>query len=320
LQYQGRFGAIRFLAPIGWLCLIWASLPVTAHASDSTHVTLADRTDALISKLDIGAMVDRATSSTLPAIQLTIEQCGGYPYEEPRETAMAHADLLGDLRQGLATGLSCLAGSGPAGKLHPHHEHQARRLLGLLESQQPKTIRCVADQMFATAVATAPIPLEPGYPLADQLKLVSYPGIVLDTYRLGGLLSRAYDDDTFRSFFHLNDEQIFEHRNGQPIRPPSLHRFKDRPALLFHEMVHWLGHEHSAIHPDLAHLYETCCFGGSDYIDSDALNRGHQQTACNILRDEQLWADGTSIYKQMRIWHHKGYGKLKKAMRNDYAR
>ena len=84
------------------------------------------------------------------------------------------------------------------------------------------------------------------------------------------------------------EAQIVEHRHGQPIRAPSLHRFEDRSALLFHEVIHWLGHEHGAIHPDVTHLYETCCFGGSDYIRDEALNRAHQQTACAILREDDI--------------------------------
>ena len=84
-------------------------------------------------------------------------------------------------------------------------------------------------------------------------------------------------------------------------------------------MVHWLGHEHSAIYPDLAHLYETCCFGGSDYIDDAAANRDHQKTACAILKDDALWAHGYSPYRQMRVWRLKGYDGFKTRMRADYA-
>ena len=188
----------------------------------------------------------------------------------------------------------------------------------LLESDRPKSFRCVEDAMFATAVAISPDGTSIEDPLYRQLRQVSYPAVLLDTYRLGGILSRRQDDRTYRSFFHLADEQILEHRNGQPLRPPNLHRYQDRAGLLFHEMIHWLGHEHSATYPDVAHLYETCCFGGSDYISDPEINRAHQQTACGILKDDQLWSQSDNPYRQMRIWHHKDYDTLKSRMRADY--
>ena len=94
----------------------------------------------------------------------------------------------------------------------------------------------------------------------------------------------------------------------------------DLPALLFHEMVHWLGHEHSAIYPDMAHLYETCCFGGSDYIDDPQQNARFQASACRILKDDDLWSNAYSRYRQMRQWHFKDYGRLKIMMRDSYHR
>lgn len=48
-----------------------------------------------------------------------------------------------------------------------------------------------------------------------------------------------------------------QHRRGRPARPPNPHRLANRPALLFHEMIHWLGREHTADRPDLAPLYAT---------------------------------------------------------------
>lgn len=305
---------------IGGLCLAWAGWVGVAHAGNV--LPLAERTALLTRTLDPAALVDEAdrNASRLPDLALNIEHCNRYPYEEKRPPAAAHRDLLEDLRQGLETGLSCLAGKGPMGRLHPYHEYQAHRLLSIFESDTPKTLRCVADRMFATAVATSPTPPDTKDPLVRQLSLVEHPGVVIDTYRLGGLLSRTHDDQTFRSFFHLSDAQIYEHRNGQPIRARTLHRFENRPALLFHEVVHWLGHEHGAIQPDVTHLYETCCFGGSDYIDDADLNREYQQSACKILRDDELWSQSYSPYKQMRIWHYKDYGQLKKAMRRSYGR
>jgi hypothetical protein len=104
------------------------------------------------------------------------------------------------------------------------------------------------------------------------------------------------------------------------LRPASLHRYRNRPGLLFHETVHWLGHEHSALYPDLAHLYETCCFGGGEYISDAAIAGSHQAAACDVLRDDERWDSAHNRYRQMRIWHDKGYDELKMRMRADYDR
>jgi hypothetical protein len=302
--------------------LFAAGIANATPAETERPLPLPERTALLVDALETTALTHDAAGgiSRLATTGLQIQDCRGYPSEADRPLPVAHVELLEDLRSGLETGLSCLAGKGPMGRLHPYHEYQAHRLLSLFESDQPKTLRCVADAMFATAVATSPGGRDKTDPLARQLSLVEHPGVVIDTYRLGGLLSRKHNDETFRSFFHLSDEQIYEHRNGQPIRAARLHRFENRPALLFHEVVHWLGHEHGAIQPDVTHLYETCCFGGSDYIDDASLNRRYQQTACDILRDDELWSQGYSPYKQMRIWHYKGYDQLKKTMRSDFSR
>jgi hypothetical protein len=283
---------------------------------------LAQRIDDLARQLDARGLVQEGTAdrSRLPAVGLHVEGCKGYPHLSERPALYAHAELVDDLRNGLVDGLQCLAGTGPMGRLHPYHEYQAHRLLTLFEAPTTKTLHCVDDQMFATAVATDPGRRDPQDPLARPLSLVEHPGIVIDTYRLGGLLSRRHDDETFRSFFHLSDLEIYEHRNGQPIRARNLHRFENRPALLFHETVHWLGHTHSALNPDVTHLYETCCFGGSDYIDDAERNADYQRAACDILRDDSLWHEGYNRYRQIRQWHLKGYGELKKSMRADYRR
>ncbi len=289
-------------------------------AADREFVPLGERTDRLVASLTTAEPVSTDPGrQILPNPALAIRGCSAYPYGTPHASADASRLLINDLADGLGTGLRCLSGLGPEGRLHSYHEYQAHRLLSLLESPATKTFRCVEDEMFATAVATSPDGLAPDDPLHTQLRKVSHPAVVVDTYRLGGLLSRRHDDDTYRNFFHLADDQIYEHRNGQPLRAANLHRYEDRAALLFHEVVHWLGHQHSAIYPDLAHLYETCCFGGSDYIADDAANRGHQQTACAILKDDALWAHGHSPYRQMRVWHLKGYDGFKKRMRADYA-
>ena len=289
-------------------------------AQTTASMPFNERVERLVEALSTTQPVSTdPLQQTLPNLGLSLRQCAAYPYGETQSAESARRLLLDDLASGLHTGLHCLSGQGPMGRLHPYHEYQAQRLLGLFESAQTKTFQCVDDAMFATAVATSPDGLSPDDPLYAQLRQVGHPAVILDTHRLGGLLSRRFDDETYRTFFHLADDQIFEHRNGQPLRADNLHRYQDRAGLLFHELVHWLGHQHSAIYPDLAHLYETCCFGGSDYIADDAINRRHQQTACAILKDDDVWALGHSPYRQMRVWHLKGYDGFKTQMRADYA-
>jgi hypothetical protein len=300
--------------------ICWLLAGQVLHAQSSDFVPLAERTARLLDELRSERLVaaDRPDERRVPGVGLHIRNCRAYPYNETANLAAGADTLLSDLAAGLATGLQCLSGDGPMGRLHPYHEHQAHRLLGLLEARTAKTFQCVEDAMFATAVATSPRGVSIDDPLYDQLRRVRHPAVLLDTYRLGGILSRRHDDETYRAFFHLADDQIFEHRNGQPLRPANLHRYRDRAGLLFHEVVHWLGHEHSAGRPDLTHLYETCCFGGSDYIDDPARNAAHQQTACAILKDDELWSEAYNPYRQMRLWHHKGYDRFKAQMRADY--
>lgn len=297
--------------------LLLAASP--AEARDD-FVPLQERSAALLERLEGAPLVAGAEAGEFVAgaAGLRIRQCGGYPYHEQHDPLAGAEALRDDLVAGLRTGLACLAGKGPAGRLHPYHEYQAARLLDLFEDRREKTFLCLEDRMFATAVATSPQGLPGDDPLRAQLSQVEHPAVLVDTFRLGGILSRRHDDDTYRTFFRLADEQILEHRSGQPLRPASLHRYRDRASLLFHEVVHWLGHQHSAFQPDLTHLYETCCFGGSDYISDPQVNAGHQQTACAILRDDALWSTSYHPYKQMRVWHDKGYHRLKARMRADY--
>ena len=77
-----------------------------------------------------------------------------------------------------------------------------------------------------------------------------------------------------------------------------------------------LGHEHTSIYPDLTFLYETCCFGGSEYIEDEHVNADFQARACAILKDDELWP--ANLYQQMRMWHHKGYDQLKREIREHY--
>jgi len=303
------------------LCGLVFLLPAwTQSGAEHGAASLQEQTRLLLDALrePVPAATVTADEVRHAPLNLSIRGCGSYPYNEPRQPRVAAQILLDDLRQGLQTGLSCIAGLGPPGNLHDFHRRQARRLVELLSTPQQKTFLCVEDAMFATAVATSPKGTDSDDALLAQLRQVDHPGVIIDTFRLGGFLSRQHDDQTYRTFFHLDDSQIYEHRNAQPLRPKGLHRYSNRASLLFHELVHWLGHEHSATQPDLAHLYETCCFGGSDYISDESRNLVHQLTACRILRDEELWSQSGNPYRQMRLWHYKGYHRLKPAMRDDY--
>lgn len=244
---------------------------------------------------------------------IKVQQCDSYPYGKRRAQGAALKQFRADLQHAIDTGLQCLAGNGPMGKLHPYHAVQGRRLKALLESEQRKSFLCVADEMYADAVATQQAPLPDSDGLAGVVRRVPHPGVVMDVYRIGGLLSRRYSEETYRSFFNLNDEQIKEHLTGSPLHLDNTHRYQKMPALLFHEMVHWLGHSHSYINPDVTTLYETCCFGGSDFISDDKLNEKYQLEACNILRDGELWS--ANNYRKVRLWHYKGYDQFKGRMR-----
>ena len=308
-----------WIAGRSWLVLVL--LLLASQATFAADVdTLAGRTERLLQTLQSSdlRLDDAPDERTLPAVNLRIRHCDSYPYHEDQPPRDGARQLLADLRAGMQTGLQCLGGNGPMGRLHPYHEYQAHRLLTLLESPQDKTFQCVEDAMFATAVATDPQGTSIEDPLYQQLREVDYPAVIFDTYRLGGILSRRHDDQTYRTFFHLAEDQIVEHRSGQPLRPASLHRYRDRAGLVFHELTHWLGHRHSALYPDVATLYETCCFGGSDYISDPDTNAAHQQTACNILKDDALWSQSYRPYTQMRLWHHKGYDRFKLRLRADF--
>lgn len=309
---------LRCLCWLAAVCIL--ALQPSAAEPGNANDTLEARTRLLLEALDNSDLKTVASGGgvKLSDLNIRIEGCAAYPYGESPDISRAARTMLDDLRQGLREGLQCLGGQGPQGELDSYHRFQAERLLELLEAPKEKTFLCVEDAMFATAVATSPKGVTKEDALFRQLRLVEHPAVILDIHRLGGFLSRKYDDQTYRSFFHLKDEQIFKHRNGQPLRPIGLHRYQNRAALLFHELVHWLGHEHTAVKPDLAHLYETCCFGGSDYISDATRNDIHQQSACEILKDEELWSPYNSPYRQMRLWHYKGYDRLKTRMRSDY--
>lgn len=274
----------------------------------STHLII------VLSMLSHTEMTYALDMSRLDA-SLKVLNCHSYPYGEQQATEQALVRFKKDLRRAVNQGLQCLAGNGPMGRLHPYHEAQGRKLQALLESVETKTFLCVEDEMYADAVATQRDPLPESDGLSNILRKVDHPAVILDVYRMGGLLSRRYSVETYRNFFKLDDNQIIEHLTGNPLQMDSSHRYKNMSALLFHEMVHWLGHSHSYIRPDVTTLYETCCFGGSDYISDEKTNQQFQQQACNILRDDELWR--ANSYQKVRLWHYKGYDQLKGEMRRE---
>lgn len=250
---------------------------------------------------------------------LTISGCQDYPYhlQTIEHQVPGIIKLKKDLSEGLQQGLSCLAGTNPrVGQLHRFHQRQGEKLQALLTNEQPKSIQCVKDELFAYAMASSPRQQLASPVLKKRLDNSVDLTILLDTYRIGGLLSTKFKPATYKNFFKMNQQQIDEHLTGKPLRMKGLHRYKNLPALLFHETVHWLGHEHSNITPDVTFLYETCCFGGSEYIEDEKLNSKFQTRACNILRDDELWSSADKL--KTKLWKKKGYRKLKTEMRKFY--
>lgn len=282
----------------------------------ANNLTIENRLNLLLGRFSEKIRLDNsgaANNAYQDSIRIRYQSCQNYPYHNNVVPAVAYRLLNRHIKQGLERGFQCLLGNGPMGKLHPYHEGQAVKLLSILEDQQWKTFRCVKDKTFAYAVANSR-PREK-MDLTDSItRDLPFPGVVLDTFRISGFISDKFDEETYRQFFKLNEEQIGVLRTGKPLRVDGSHRYKNLPALMFHEMVHWLGHEHSGYYPDITHLYETCCFGGSDYIEDEQLNRKFQQKACAILKDKELWQ--TTPYRQMRLWRFKEYDQLKRNMRD----
>lgn len=246
---------------------------------------------------------------------IQVSGCEDYPYHDIDQHSGIKR-LVSDLKAGLQQGLQCLGGQGPMGQLHPYHQHQAEKLIKLLEDDRPKSLQCVNDKLYAYAMAASPEQKLTDKALARRLKESPRLTILLDTYRIGGLLSQKFDVKIYEEFFKLNKEQIAQQLVGKPLRLEGMHRYENLPELLFHEIIHWLGHTHSSINPDLTFLYDTCCFGGSEYIKDDHINAGFQARACNILKDDELWS--ANHYKQIRLWRFKGYDQLKREIRDHY--
>lgn len=316
----------RFLVILFILNTSVFSLP--GKASDDFSFT---QTQSLIKAFSdkIERQSDSVSAVTkLDSLNIRIEDCQQYPYHENQSglqmvgfnnSPQTGANILiKDIQKGLQQGLQCLAGkNSEVGKLHPYHERQAERLIELLMSEKTKTFRCVKDKTFAYAIAKLPPNNKRTHGLSDDItKSISYPGVIIDTYRIGGFISDKFNAETYRNFFKLNDDQIKEISNGKPVHLATMHRYKNRSSLMFHEMIHWLGHEHSSIHPDVTELYDTCCFGGSDHISDSAKNKAFQTHACNILKDKELWE--ANPYKKMQLWKFKEYDQFKRKMRNSY--
>lgn len=295
---------MRFLA--GFAVFVLMALNAPSQASNA----LQSRINALDQRLaKIASGVDDS--------RWRIQGCTNYPYHDNPRAGLGERRLLNDLRRGLRQGLYCLAGQSSAGRLHPFHENKAVALLKLLESPLPKTVRCVADESYAFAMARLP-------PRPDDLnqgfdKLAPdapFPALVIDTYRISGFVTRKHEAPVYRDFFKMDERQIEQHLSGKPQRLRGMHRYRDRASLLFHEMTHWLGFTHGNLEPDVVTLYETCCFNGSDFIRNREQNARFRDQACEILRDAELW-DATP-YRQTRLWHYKGYNSFRQEMSQAY--
>jgi hypothetical protein len=295
-----------------------AVMPI-ASAAVTEKRSISNRINKLLASFNTRpdqALLGKPAHTMVTGPGIRIEHCKNYPYHNQRSPAQGYITLANDIREGLRIGLQAMIGNGPMGELHPYHKKQAVLLLEILESKQQKIFRCVEDKTFAYAVAKPPPELYEQYTNDKVIKNIPYPGVAIDTYRLSGFLTRKHEPSTYRDFFKLNDQQIAEHLSGNPRRMEPLHRYKNLKALAFHEMIHWLGHAHTNIRPDVVDLYETCFFGGSDFISDADSNREFQQRACSILKDKELWDAGEK--RQARLWHKKAYDQLKLDMRKTY--
>lgn len=283
--------------------LVFVAVIATAGFSNAKPASgPADDIDRMLGSLQQSEW--ESTGSGLNLVlggRIVLEACGSYPYHDNTNGTQGFQRLAADLLSGLQQGLQCMAGLGPMGSLHPYHEGNARRLIDLLNDDSGKRLRCVEDKTFAYAVA------HPAKSPADTNE------VLIDTYRVSGFLSRKFDRATYRDFFNLSQLQIEDHLTGKPLHVDGMHRYRDLPSLMFHEVIHWLGYEHTNLTADVVDLYDICCFGGSDHIVDRELNRGFQERACGILKDAQLWQADASTRE--RLWYQKGYFRLKREIR-----
>ena len=282
--------------------LLFVQLIMPAHAGDGAGVNPG--VERLLGDLEQTRWEPTLSGSRQALVlggRIRIEDCQSYPYHDNAHGTEGFLKLAGDLRKGLERGLACIAGHGPAGSLHPYHERNADRLVGLLNDDSGKILACVEDQTFAYAIA---------HPAKSPA--MSHE-VLIDTYRISGFLSRRFERATYRDFFKMSEPLIEDHLTGKPLHLDGMHRYRDLPGLLFHELTHWLGYEHTNLTADVVDLYEICCFGGSDHILDEGVNQGFQLQACNILRDAELWDADEATRK--RLWHDKGYYRLKREIR-----
>ncbi len=310
---------LRVGIKISFILMVTLAVKSVALADAVSDKSAASRIAKLLASFDLEPFIAQqgnpAPGITVgPAIR--IENCKNYPYHNQQSPMQGYVMLANDIREGLRIGLQCISGNGPAGPLHPYHNQQASLLLDILESNHQKTFRCVEDKTFAYAVAIAPPEQFKYYEHDQDISEISYPGVAIDTYRVSGFLSRKHEPSAYRDFFKLDEQQIAEHLAGNPKRMQRLHRYENRKELVFHEMVHWLGHAHTNMSPDVVDLYEACCFGGSDFISDENSNKSFQLRACNILKDTELW--DANQKQQTRLWRKKAYDQLKPDMRNMY--
>jgi hypothetical protein len=290
-----------------------------ASGSPENLNPLQEQIDSLLVELGNRSYMLNPNDGSLALVlgnSIQIKGCQDYPYHDNPAPDAGYQQLATDITEGLEQGLQCIAGLGPMGKLHPYHENQAVKLVALLENRTIKTFQCVADKSFAYGISRASPDLVQGNRIDELTRGIPYPGVLLDTYRISGFLTRNLEPSTYREFFKLEERLIEQHLNNKPVQLDALHRYKNRAALLFHEMVHWLGYVHTSEYPDVVELYETCCFAGDDHISDNAKNRAFQEQACKILRDRELWE--SNRYRKMRLWHYRGYDRLKRNMRAEY--
>lgn len=287
-----------------WFLFIVILAMATGFAQARQETGLGHEIDAAVASLQETAWeptISGTRQTLVLGSRIQLDECHSYPYHDNKRRVDGYFRLAADLAAGLRQGLQCMAGTGPMGRLHPYHEKNARRLVDLLNDDSGKILSCVEDQTFAYAVA---------YPA----KLAGASNeILIDTYRISGFLSRKFERATYREFFKLSEPLIEDHLTGKPLHLDGMHRYRNLPALMFHEVTHWLGYEHTNLTADVVDLYEACCFGGSDHILSKALNQGFRERACGILKDAELWEADAETRKQ--LWRKKGYIRLKRDMR-----
>lgn len=265
-----------------------------------------------VSQIQPMSSLSSATATLTLSQNMVLENCEDYPYMETKAYASeGYVQMLDHIKTGLNKGLQCLAGMGSSsGKLHDFHRREALKLMEIIESKKRKTLRCVKDEIFAFAVSKGKATknsISDTSNLDAYLQDLDHPGIVFDLFRIGGYLSQKHDMKTLVEFYGFEEAQASQHLAGRLLQ--ENHRYGDLAGLHFHEMIHWLGHEHSIIEPDVTFLYDTCCFDGSDFIDNNEVNKKFQKRACDILRDDELWS--VSGIDRKNVWQAKNYGQIK---------